>query len=60
MNVTILSAALVASSLMAQSIDLKKPPQTGPLPPFKLPPVHETTLGNGLRVVLVHDGRFPR
>jgi zinc protease len=44
---------------MAQSLDLKKPPQTGPLPAFKLPPIHETMMENGLRVVLVHDGRFP-
>ncbi|MCW5982157.1 MAG: insulinase family protein [Bryobacteraceae bacterium] len=59
MNARILSAALAASSLMAQSVDRTKPPQTSPLAPFQLPPVHETTLGNGLRVVLVHDGRFP-
>lgn len=59
MNVRILSAALVASSLMAQTIDRTKPPQTSPLPPFKLPPIIETTLGNGLQVMLVNDARFP-
>src|SRR5262249_27976862 len=35
------------------------PPQTPPLPDYKLPPVSEITLPNGLRVVAVEDKRFP-
>ena len=46
-------------TLSAQRIDRTKPPETGALPPFKLPFVIETTLPNGLRVVLVEDSRFP-
>ncbi len=35
-----------------------KPPRTPELPPYKLPPVFETTLGNGLAVVLLEDQRL--
>lgn len=45
--------------MSAQRIDRTKPPETAPLPSFKLPSVFETTLPNGLRVVLVEDKRFP-
>jgi len=44
---------------MAQTIDRTKPPETPPIPSFKMPPVHETRLQNGLSVVLVEDARFP-
>ena len=44
---------------MAQTIDRTKPPETPPIPAFKMPPVHETKLPNGLAVVLVEDPRFP-
>lgn len=44
---------------MAQSIDRTKPPETPPIPSFKMPPVHDTTLPNGLSIVLVEDARFP-
>ncbi len=44
---------------MAQTIDRTKPPETPPIPSFKMPPVHEATLPNGLSVVLVEDARFP-
>lgn len=40
-------------------IDRTKPPETPPLPPFRLPPVFETPLSNGLEVLLVEDRRFP-
>ncbi len=40
-------------------MDLTKPPQTSDLPAYKLPPVYETTLANGLTVLLVEDRRFP-
>ena len=36
-----------------------KPPETPDLPPYKLPPVFETRLANGLTVLLVEDRRFP-
>ncbi len=44
---------------MAQTINRTKPPETPPIPSFKMPPVHETTLPNGVSVVLVEDARFP-
>lgn len=50
---------LLAAALGAQSVDRTREPATQPLPPFKLPPVYETRLTNGLGVVLVEDGRFP-
>ncbi len=40
-------------------MNLHKPPRTRELQPFRLPPVFETTLANGLAVVLVEDRRFP-
>ena len=40
-------------------MDRTKPPQTPPIPGYKLPPVYETKLPNGLGVVLVEDARFP-
>ncbi|HSB16754.1 MAG TPA: hypothetical protein VLE22_20045, partial [Bryobacteraceae bacterium] len=52
-------AVIAAMNLSAQTIDRTKPPETGPLPAFKLPPVFETKLDNGLHVVLVEDRRFP-
>ena len=44
---------------MAQTIDRTKPPETPPIPAYKMPPLHETKLPNGLTVVLVEDQRFP-
>jgi hypothetical protein len=46
-------------TLSKQKIDRRKPPETAALAPFKLPSVFETALGNGFRVVLVEDHRFP-
>jgi zinc protease len=51
--------ALTAASLAAQPVDRTKAPQTPPIPGYKLPPVAETKLPNGLTVVLVEDARFP-
>ena len=45
--------------LMAQTVDRTKPPETPPIPAYKMPPVYETKLPNGLTVVLVEDARFP-
>jgi predicted Zn-dependent peptidase len=55
----ILTLLLLAGVAGAQTVDRTKPPETPPLAAFKLPPVAESTLGNGLRVVLVEDRRFP-
>jgi zinc protease len=54
-----LIALVAAMTLSAQNLDRTKPPETAPLPSFKLPPVFETALPNGLRIVLVEDRRFP-
>jgi zinc protease len=51
--------ALGAACLAAQTVDRTKPPVTPPIPTYKLPPVYETTLPNGLNVMLVEDPRFP-
>ena len=51
--------ALGALILAAQTTDRTKAPATGPIPGYKLPPVYETKLPNGLGVVLVEDNRFP-
>ncbi len=50
---------LIGSAVMAQTVDRTKPPQTPPLVAFKLPPIFETRLDNGLQVVLAEDARFP-
>jgi zinc protease len=44
---------------VTQMIDRTQPPATPPIPAFKMPPVHQTTLPNGLVIVLVEDARFP-
>jgi len=51
--------ALAATALMAQTVDRTKPPETPPLPAFKLPAIFETKLPNGLSVLLLEDARFP-
>jgi zinc protease len=40
-------------------IDRSRPPETPDLPVFKLPPVIQTRLANGLEAVLVEDDRLP-
>jgi len=50
---------LAVLALSAQTVDRTKPPQTPPIPSYKLPPVAESKLPNGLGVVLVEDARFP-
>ncbi len=50
---------LTGTMLMAQTIDRTKLPETPPIPKFKMPPIHETKLPNGLSVVLLEDPRFP-
>ncbi len=43
----------------AQTVDRTKPPETPPVPNYKLPPVYETKLANGMQVMMVDDQRFP-
>jgi len=59
MRALILPFLFAGTMLMAQTIDRTKPPETPPIPSFKMPPVHETRLPNGLTIVLVEDARFP-
>jgi zinc protease len=50
---------LLSLSLVAQTIDRTKPPQTGPLAGYKLPPVQDGTLSNGFKITVVEDKRYP-
>jgi len=59
MSKTVFPLLLAGSMLMAQTIDRTKPPETPPIPAFKMPPIYETKLPNGLSVVLIDDQRFP-
>jgi len=52
-------AALFSAVLAAQPVDRTKPPQSPPIPSYKLPPTSESTLPNGMGVLLVEDPRFP-
>jgi zinc protease len=52
-------AAVAVICMAAQSVDRTKPPQTPPIPTYKLPPMQEAKLPNGLGVLLVEDSRFP-
>jgi zinc protease len=44
---------------MAQTVDRTKPPETPPIPTYKMPPLYQTKLPSGLTVVLIEDARFP-
>src|SRR5580700_7032150 len=46
-------------ALAAQTIDRTKPPETPPIPSYKLPPISTVALPNGLTVILIQDSRFP-
>jgi predicted Zn-dependent peptidase len=52
-------AVLTAAILCAQPFDRTKPPATPPIPSYKLPPVQEAKLPNGLSIAMVEDQRFP-
>jgi zinc protease len=56
---TLPALAFVATLLSGQTVDRTKPPQSPPIPTYKLPPVFETKLPNGMSVMLVEDTRFP-
>jgi len=45
--------------LEGETIDRTRPPVTTDLPVYKLPPVSEHRLANGLEILLVHDNRLP-
>jgi predicted Zn-dependent peptidase len=45
--------------MMAQTIDRTKAPETPPIPAYKMPPIRDTRLPNGLEVVVIEDQRFP-
>ncbi|MEO7649318.1 MAG: pitrilysin family protein [Bryobacteraceae bacterium] len=48
-----------AAAAMTQTVDRTKPPKTADLEALKLPPVYETTLPNGMHVMLVENNRLP-
>jgi zinc protease len=50
---------MLAAAANAQPVDRTKPPQTPPIPDYKLAATYETKLPNGLSIVLVEDRRFP-
>ena len=52
-------ATFLTGVALAAPVDTSKMPETPPLEPFQLPPVHEARLDNGLEVMLVNDDRFP-
>jgi zinc protease len=56
---SIVALAIAAAGLTGQTVDRTKEPQTPAIPNYKLPPVSESKLPNGLTVVLVEDGRLP-
>ena len=59
-HVVVRSTSLMAAlPLAAQTVDLSKPPVSRDPRPYKLPPVFETKLPNGLTVMLAEDARFP-
>lgn len=58
-NSIMMSAVLIVGSATAQDIDRTKPPQTPPIPDYKLASAYETKLPNGLSILMVEDRRFP-
>src|SRR6266699_740348 len=57
--IALATSILAAQNLDRTNLDRTKAPPSPPIPTFKLPPVFETKLPNGLSVVLVEDARFP-
>jgi zinc protease len=58
-TILLIPVALLCMNVRGQKMDRTKPPQTPDLPVYKLPAVSQTTLPNGLEVILVEDRRFP-
>src|SRR5579872_1733131 len=59
MQTRLIAFCVLALTAAAQTVDRTKPPQTPPIPDYKLPPVFETKLPNGLAIEVVEDTRFP-
>lgn len=59
MKTIALIAIFAALPVAAQTTDRTKPPVSPDPRPYKLPPVYETKLPNGLTVLLADDPRFP-
>jgi len=55
----LIAIVIAGAALCAQPFDRTKPPATPPIPDYKLPPIEEAKLPNGLAVVMVEDNRFP-
>jgi zinc protease len=53
----ILSGATIAAQNTA--FDRSKPPELGPAPSLRMPPITERTLGNGLRLIVVEQHELP-
>ena len=58
-NTRLCLVMMAALPLAAQTVDLTKPPVSKEARPYKLPPVSESKLANGLTVLLAEDNRFP-
>jgi zinc protease len=54
-----LAALLASTPLLAQQPDRSKPPELGPTPQLKLPPIQRFALSNGLGVVLLEKHQVP-
>ncbi|MGH7623119.1 MAG: M16 family metallopeptidase, partial [Gemmatimonadaceae bacterium] len=57
---TLAISLFAASSLGAQAAKKELPPPVGTPKPFVLPPKHELTLANGMKVTLVPFGTVPK
>jgi zinc protease len=58
-QLTVFILLLTSLPLAAQKVDLTKPPVSRDPRAYKLPPVTESKLPNGLTVMLVEDARLP-
>jgi len=56
---SILTVLCATLPLFAQTFDRTRPPVSPEPRPYKLPPVYETKLPNGMTVLLADDPRFP-
>ena len=54
-----LAVALCSSLLVAQAPDRSKPPELGPTPSLKLPPIQHLKLSNGVQIVLMEKHEVP-
>lgn len=50
---------LPAAPAIAEDADRKTLPKAGPVPSFKLPPIHRRVLSNGMHVLVVEKHQFP-